>query len=283
MARESLGAERFGESLRRFWAQNAFGQPTLDDFLNSFGAGETLPLPMFFSQWIKRPVLPRLTVEGVGGPGQAIVLRVNQAEPVFTLPLELRLTTAAGAALTSCLLTQAQQRIQTQIRSPLLGLEVDPGGKLLLEIQSDTNHLVQTLLQARTCYQNLLAAHRANKPTALFNQAHDLRDTFREFKTALEIERLRQYLAGKKSLDARTKMRLDEYEQQKSALEAFFGSRGQEAELRRLVGTIAESADEIHDCIRDKTPEPIAGHLKELTQAWKQFSQMVRTCSGIGY
>ena len=101
------------------------------------------------------------------------------------------------------------------------------------------------------------------------------------------IEKLRQQLAGEGARDPKMKLRiqlrLEEYEQLKAAIESFFGNTSREAELLRLMRDIAESADDIHDCIRDKTPQPIAAHLTQLTQAWEQFSQIVRTCSRIGY
>jgi aminopeptidase N len=99
MVREFLGAQRFDQALRSFYAQSAFRRPTLDNFQNSFGTFEAMQLPMFFSQWIDRHVLPRLTVEALGEPGKAIVLRVNQTEPAFSLPLELRLAQASGCRL----------------------------------------------------------------------------------------------------------------------------------------------------------------------------------------
>jgi aminopeptidase N len=285
MLRDVLGEEAFDNTLRSFYARHAFRQATQDDFQKSFGTCETISLETFFKQWIDRPVLPRITVEALPSDesSKGIVLRLDQTEPVFRLPVEFRITTAAGSVITSCLLTQARQQIETRIQGPLLYLEVDPGGKLLLESQMDTNFLVQNLIQAKTVYESLLAAHRADQPAALDSCASDLRDTFRWFSTALEIEQHRARLAGRQPLDARTKLRLEECEQLKLAIESFFGNAGKTADLRGLVRDIAESADEIHDGVRDKQPDTIAPHLTKLTQAWGQFSHHVRTCSQIGY
>jgi len=100
---------------------------------------------------------------------------------------------------------------------------------------------------------------------------------------ALEVEQHRTRLADRQPLDARTKLRLEECEQLKLAIESFFGEAGKTADLRGLTRDIAESADEIHDGVRDKKPDTIAPHLTKLTQAWEQFSHHVRTCSQIGY
>jgi len=285
MLREMMGDEEFDQALRSFYSQYAFRPATLDDFKKSFGAGTVMPLHAFFSQWIDRPVLPRVTAEPLASKesSKAIVLRLDQAEPAYVLPVELRLTTAAGSTITSCLLTQARQQLETQIKGPLLHLEVDPGGRLLLESQCDTNALIKILLQARTDYERLLAAHVANKSDALDASARTLCDTFRQFSLALEVEQLRERLTGQQPLNVRTELRLEEYEQLKLAIQSFFGKAGTTADFRGLLRDIAESADEIHDGVRDKQPDSIPPHLMKLTQTWEQFSHHVRTCSQIGY
>jgi hypothetical protein len=284
MLREIMGGEDFDQALRSFYARHSFRQVSQDDFKQSFAACEVMSVQTFFKQWIDRPVLPCLTVETVQPAGSdRIVLRLHQTEPVFTLPVEFRLATAEGDMVTSCLLTQAWQEIETRIRGTLLYVEVDPKRKLLLESQSDSNALIKTLLKAKALYEGLLAAHRANNLDSLNKCANELCDVFRQFSTALEIEQHRARLAGRQPLDARTQARLEEYEQLKWNLESFFGKAAKTADLRGLMRDIAESADEIHDGVRDKQPETIAPHLSKLTQDWEQFSQHVRTCSHIGY
>ncbi len=50
-----------------------------------------------------------------------------------------------------------------------------------------------------------------------------------------------------------------------------------------LLRHIAGSADDTHDAVPDKKPASIPADVAKLPQAWGQFSQHVRTCSGIEY
>jgi aminopeptidase N len=280
-----LGEKVFDQALRSFYSQHRFQRATAEDFRQCFGHGTVMPLQTFFEQWIDRPFLPRLTVQNVESsmPNPVITLRITQAEPVFSLPVELRLTTATGAVITNCLLTQARQQIETRIPGPLLDLEVDPRGKLLLELPADTHALDKPLLQAKAAYEGLLAAHRANQLDALGNQSKELRNIFRRFSAAMNVEQLRRQLSDRGPLDAKTKLQIEESEQLKAAMESFFAKAVQPADLGRLLREIAESADEIHDGVRDNKPEQIASNLPKLTKAWGQFSGHVRACSRIGF
>ena len=95
MLRRLLGDEVFFKGLRTFYARWRFKKASSEDLRHEFEAASDRSLERFFEGWIYGSAIPRLTLShrteasaDHAAPGtEDLVLRVEQAEPAFDLPL----------------------------------------------------------------------------------------------------------------------------------------------------------------------------------------------------
>jgi hypothetical protein len=97
MLRRLMGDEAFFAAMRQFYATWRFRKAGTDDFRIAFEAHATMPLGRFVERWILGSSIPRLRVSGRAGPaGAPPVVRVEQLDEVFDLPLTVEVQYADG-------------------------------------------------------------------------------------------------------------------------------------------------------------------------------------------
>ncbi|MCY4600393.1 MAG: M1 family aminopeptidase, partial [Acidobacteria bacterium] len=103
MLRRLVGDPVFFRGLRRFYAEMRFDIAGTDDLIRAFEAEAGRPLDDFFVRWIHEFDLPALrfdyrTEERPGDPGATdVVLRFQQDDPPFEIPVTVTLTYQSGA------------------------------------------------------------------------------------------------------------------------------------------------------------------------------------------
>ena len=117
MLRRFIGDEAFFRGVRRFYADNRFKKAGTDDLRKAMEGESGRDLERFFERWIYDSSIPRLRFSAVQD-GQELVVRFEQAEAVFDLPITVTVTYADGKTSEHLVtLTEAA----TEQRLPLSG------------------------------------------------------------------------------------------------------------------------------------------------------------------
>lgn len=117
MLRRFVGDEAFFRGVRRYYADSRFTKAGTDDLRKAMEAESGRSLERFFERWIYDSAIPRLRFSSVQD-GQELVVRFEQADEVFDVPVSVTVTYADGATSEHLVtLTEAT----TEQRLPLAG------------------------------------------------------------------------------------------------------------------------------------------------------------------
>ena len=98
MLRRTVGDEAFFRGLRRFYTEEKFQKAGTGDLRRVLEAESGRSLETFFDQWIYGAAVPRIRYTTAGDPGGVTVTFEQVGEPVFELPVTVRLAYADGHA-----------------------------------------------------------------------------------------------------------------------------------------------------------------------------------------
>ena len=165
MLRGIVGDSTFFRILRTYAANPtlAYRTATTEDFQAVAQQVSGQNLDYFFKQWIYGEGYPtyRATVSG-GNSATAVTVRLEQRNTMstnpasFTMPVQIRLQSAAGDTTITVLNDKADQVFTLPIRRVVTGLVVDPNNWLLKTVESTTviTALTEPTLSSLRVYPN---------------------------------------------------------------------------------------------------------------------------------
>ncbi len=181
MLRHLVGEADFAAGLDLWRASHGFSGATTEDFQAVFESVSGLDLQPFFRQWIYGQYYPAYQMSWTTVPegGQTrVMVKIAQTQSntgLFTMPLDVRVTTNLGATTFVVQNNQAEQWCNFVVDGEALNVELDPDGWVLCTV---TNGGVSEVPVAATVALEL----RDNVPNP-FNPATDIR-----FHLATDLE-----------------------------------------------------------------------------------------------
>lgn len=139
MLRFVLGDSVFFDALRSFGQTHAYGCATTADFQSTSEAVSGSNLDWFFSEWIYGCGWPEFeyawdAVSGDSGWTVSLVMdQIQQVGPVFTMPMELGLSTAAGDTVLEIWVDEAHEQYDFLVADAPSGLVLDPDHWVLMK------------------------------------------------------------------------------------------------------------------------------------------------------
>ena len=135
MLRETVGAVKFDEVLRRFFAQYRGKNPSIDDFerLTTEVVGQ--PMRYFFARWVESTGVPEFSADY-----QIIRTRegkfrargtLRQSFENLRMPVEITVRAEGDDATTTVMVTDKSEDFDLETRGKPLEVVVDPGYKIL--------------------------------------------------------------------------------------------------------------------------------------------------------
>ncbi len=140
MLRRVVGEAGFAEALDLWRATYAFSGATTEDFQGVFESVSGLNLQPFFQQWIYGEYYPayQMSWRTVPEAGQTrVMVKIEQTQAntgLFTMPLDLRITTDAGTTTTVVQNSQAAQWYDVLVSGNVLNVQLDPDGWVLCTV-----------------------------------------------------------------------------------------------------------------------------------------------------
>jgi hypothetical protein len=130
----------FFDLLQTYGATYAYGNAVTADFQAVGEAESGQDLDWFFDQWIYDQGFPEYDLlwssQVQGAKGYDLSLAIFQQQenaPIFTMPMELGITTASGEVLDTILVDEAVDVFQLTIAEEPLDVQIDPNRWLLCE------------------------------------------------------------------------------------------------------------------------------------------------------
>lgn len=164
--------------------------------------------------------------------------------------------------------------LQTDQPAPTKGVDiVSIGGDIF-----DSTRLRDMLLQARTHMGRVTSAYKNEDWDAVDAAAKEVRDIFRMLANAIEVDSAEAVaIIGK--MQSGAEINKNEVEKVnlwklKRALAGRATNHNEYLRLAQLISDIADVSDELHDAIRDKEMDVVAGYYDRLAQQWKRLSQV---------
>jgi aminopeptidase N len=139
MLRHLMGDAAFFAGLQQYRAERGFGSATTEQFQAVMEAASGKDLDAFFQQWIYGEYYPRYDFAWTSEPagaGWRVRLRIEQSQTntgLFTMPLDVRIETEAGALTFVVQNDRAEQWYAFEVPSAPLGLALDPENWVLCE------------------------------------------------------------------------------------------------------------------------------------------------------
>ncbi len=127
----------FFSLLRQYHQQYQFGTATTADFKVLAESMSGLSLDTFFNQWIYKEGYPTYGAKWFQYPNGEVYIRINQSTskptsiPHFTMPLEIKLTSAAGDTTVTFLNDQNVQTYILNWSQTMTGMVIDPNENVL--------------------------------------------------------------------------------------------------------------------------------------------------------
>ncbi|MEZ5286985.1 MAG: M1 family aminopeptidase [Vicinamibacterales bacterium] len=97
MLRLFVGDEAFFRGVRRFYRENRFAKAGTEDLQKAMEAESGLALGRFFERWIYDSGIPRVRY-ATSVEGGEVIVRVEQAAPVYDMPITVTIQYADGSA-----------------------------------------------------------------------------------------------------------------------------------------------------------------------------------------
>jgi aminopeptidase N len=131
MLRKRTGDEAFWRGLRAYYLDHQHGNATTADFRRAMEAASGQNLEAFFTQWLTRSDLPKITgTWWYDSDHQQITVDLQQTQP--GAPFELPLTLGLGERLETVILTKKQHQVVFAAASAPAYIELDPNTEALL-------------------------------------------------------------------------------------------------------------------------------------------------------
>jgi aminopeptidase N len=137
MLRYILGDGQFFEALRTYHSTYAYQSASTEDFKAVAEAVSGVDLDDFFSQWVYQAGYPEYQYSWRSfdnGDEYVVDLDVVQVQtdaPVFTIPIEIRVTTTSGDSLLNLPVNEAAEAYRFAFAGQPVTLEFDPDGGIL--------------------------------------------------------------------------------------------------------------------------------------------------------
>ncbi len=133
MLRQVLGTATWQEGVRVYGARHRFGTATTPDLIAAFQDVSGVELNWFFDQWVYQAGYPefRYTHGGYpaaeGGYTMTLALRqVQQNAPIFRMPLDVGVTTAAGTEVHRVEVSGEYSSFEIELDGPPADVVIDP-------------------------------------------------------------------------------------------------------------------------------------------------------------
>ncbi len=145
MLEQVMGREAFDRGMRAYMAIPAGRPASVTEFTAAMSAAAGRDLEPFLRPWIHESVIPAPEVRIE--PGRVVV---TQPGPLFRLPLEVELRTAAGPVRRRLELTRAADTLDTRDAGAVTGVVLDPDHRFLVRrTWGDTVRLALTAPEAK--------------------------------------------------------------------------------------------------------------------------------------
>jgi hypothetical protein len=141
MLRRVLGDSTFFAAMRQFYTQYGYSTATTEDFRDVCEAVSGRNLHAFFQQWIYGEYYPHYLSSWTSAPaggGYDVTLRLEQVQTwqLFTMPLDVKVTTAAGEQSFVVQDSLAAQTFTLHVDAAPSAVAVDPDGWVLKLLES---------------------------------------------------------------------------------------------------------------------------------------------------
>jgi aminopeptidase N len=143
MLRRVMGDEKFFKALREYVREYSYRNVTTEDFRAVCERVLGKDLDWFFAQWVYGVSRPAYRVSWAAADEQlALTVQQVQAEGVFTMPVDLSVTSASGTTRRTFWNDSRKQVFHVPLRSPAIkNVTIDPDGwilKYVLDQAADT-------------------------------------------------------------------------------------------------------------------------------------------------
>jgi hypothetical protein len=141
MLRRVLGDAVFFDALREFGTTFAYGTATTEDFRGVCEAVSGRDLTKYFQQWVYGEYYPAYRARwsaapAAGGWDVTLTLEQTQAWQLFTMPVDVRVTTASGSTTFTVQDSLASQVFVLRVAEPPTQVAVDPDGWILKTLEA---------------------------------------------------------------------------------------------------------------------------------------------------
>ena len=145
MLRHVLGDSTFFAGLRRYGLDRGYSTGTTEDVQAAFQAVSGRDLSRYFQQWVYGEYYPVYAlgwsaVGAGGGYDITLSLRQTQSWQLFTMPLDVRVTTATGSRTFVVQDSLASQSFTLHVDGEPLAVDLDPDGWVLRQIQYEVRN-----------------------------------------------------------------------------------------------------------------------------------------------
>lgn len=135
MLRHVMGDEKFFAALKTYVAEYSYRNVTTEDFRAVCERAYGKPLEWFFQQWIygvSRPTYHVSWTPSSAAGESALVIRQTQTDaPVFTMPIDVLVTTAAGTKRLVVWNDRREQTVPIASNDQITNVTLDPDGWIL--------------------------------------------------------------------------------------------------------------------------------------------------------
>jgi aminopeptidase N len=137
MLRYVVGDAAFFDGIRMYYQMFAYSSATTEDLRSVFETVSGMDLYAFFDEWVYQPGYPEYRYGWYAfetGDSFHLNLAVDQVQtgaPVFTIPVEVLVTTAAGDSLVRLPVTSGNERFRLTFAAEPTDLVFDPFGRVL--------------------------------------------------------------------------------------------------------------------------------------------------------
>ncbi len=133
--RHLLGEELFWRAINHYLKKNEYENVETTDFKEAVEESTGRELDWFFDEWFLKSGVPEFAVSyRYDGATKQVLMRVEQRQPitgltpVFTVPVDVRVTTASGAKTYTVTIDRASQDVTFPADSAPLAVQFDPEG-----------------------------------------------------------------------------------------------------------------------------------------------------------
>jgi hypothetical protein len=146
MLRDEIGAQSFGQGIKRFWREQRFKRAAWGDLRGAFEAASGQDLGRFFGQWLERTGAPKLRIKSVktapAGDGYVVSFTLIQDAPAYSLSVPVTVETEQGPRHFRVRLDDRIERYDLVVEAAPTALEIDPDARLFRRLDASETPLV---------------------------------------------------------------------------------------------------------------------------------------------